>query len=126
MTTGKRIKELREKRGMSQVDLADKISVSKQTLYKYENDIITNIPSDKIESIAKVFNISPAYLMGWQSDDDSSDSDGYYTNPETARLAQELFETPGMRILFDAARDSNPKDLQMAADLLKRLKGLDD
>lgn len=124
MTIGKRIKELREKHGMSQVDLADKISVSKQTLYKYENSIITNIPSDKIESIAKVFNISPSYLMGWKDED--ADSEGYYTNPETAKLAQELFETPGMRILFDAARDSDPKDLQMAADLLKRLKGLDD
>lgn len=124
MTIGKRIKELREKHGMSQVDLADKISVSKQTLYKYENGIITNIPSDKIESIAKVFNISPSYLMGWKDED--ADSEGYYTNPETARLAQELFETPGMRILFDAARDSDPKDLQMAADLLKRLKGTDD
>lgn len=124
MTIGKRIKELREKRGMSQVDLADKIYVSKQTLYKYENGIITNIPSDKIESIAKVFNISPSYLMGW-NDDDSSGSDGYYTNPETAKLAQELFENHDLRILFDAARDSDPKDLQMAADLLKRLKGLD-
>ena len=124
MTIGKRIKELREKRGMSQVDLADKISVSKQTLYKYENGIITNIPSDKIEGIAKVFNISPSYLMGWKDDD--ADSDGYYTNPETAKLAQELFENHDLRILFDAARDSDPKDLQMAADLLKRLKGTDD
>ena len=124
MTIGKRIKELREKRGMSQVDLADKISVSKQTLYKYENGIITNIPSDKIEGIAKVFNISPSYLMGWKDDD--ADSDGYYTNPETAKLAQELFENHDLRILFDAARDSDQKDLQMAADLLKRLKGIDD
>ena len=32
---------------MSQVEFADKINVSKQTLYKYEDDIITNIPSDK-------------------------------------------------------------------------------
>lgn len=121
MTVGKRIKDLREKRGLSQVDLADKVSVSKQTLYKYENDIITNIPSDKIEAIAQVLNTSPAYLMGWDAGDSAENE--YYTNPETAKLAQELFETPGMRILFDAARDSDPKDLQMAADLLKRLKG---
>lgn len=68
MTVGKRIKELRDKCGMSQVDLADKVSVSKQTLYKYENDIITNIPSDKIECIAKVLRTSPSYLMGWYGD----------------------------------------------------------
>ena len=43
MTVGERIKEVREKIGMSQVDFADKINVSKQTLYKYENNLITNI-----------------------------------------------------------------------------------
>ena len=79
MTIGKRIKELREKHGMSQVDLADRISVSKQTLYKYENGIITNIPSDKIECIAKVLRTSPSYIMGWDSTDASA-GDGCYEN----------------------------------------------
>lgn len=67
MTIGERIKNLREKLGISQVDFADKINVSKQTLYKYENNIITNIPSDKIEAVASIGNISPAFLMGWDS-----------------------------------------------------------
>lgn len=65
MSVGSRIKEARESKGMSQVSLADKISVSKQTLYKYENDIITNVPSDKIEAISKALNVSPQYIMGW-------------------------------------------------------------
>ncbi len=69
MTVGERIKELRNKLNMSQVDFADKINVSKQTLYKYENNIITNIPSDKIEAAANLGNISPAYLMGWENPD---------------------------------------------------------
>ena len=64
MTVGERIKEVRNQLGMSQVDFADKINVSKQTLYKYENNIITNIPSDKIEAAAQLGNVSPAYLMG--------------------------------------------------------------
>lgn len=66
MTVGDRIKEQRELSRMSQVELAEKIHVSKQTLYKYENNIVTNIPSDKIQSIATVLEISPAYLMGWK------------------------------------------------------------
>ena len=67
MTIGDRIKKVREKTGLSQVDFACKINVSKQSLYKYENNIISNIPSDKIESIAKIGNVSPSYLMGWDS-----------------------------------------------------------
>ena len=69
MSAGSKIKELRERIGMTQVQLADKIDVSKQTLYKYENDIITNIPSDKIEAIAKVCGVTPSYIMGWEQPD---------------------------------------------------------
>ena len=70
MTVGERIKKVRNKLGMSQVDFADKINVSKQTLYKQENNIITNIPSDKIEAAARLGNVSPAYLMGWTISDE--------------------------------------------------------
>ena len=69
MTVGERMKEIRKRLGMSQVAFADKINVSKQTLYKYENNIITNIPSDKIEAAAELGNVSPAFLMGWEMDD---------------------------------------------------------
>lgn len=68
MTIGERIKKVRTKLGMSQVSFADKIGVSKQTLYKYENNIITNIPSDKIESIANIGGTTPSYLMGWMDE----------------------------------------------------------
>lgn len=66
MTKGQRIKIKREQMGINQTDLAQKIGVSKQTLYKYENDIITNIPSDAIEKMSVVLECTPAYLMGWE------------------------------------------------------------
>ena len=66
MSIGKRLKEIRTNMNMSQVEFASAIGVSKQTLYKYENDLITNIPSDKIEAMAKIFGVTPAYLMGWE------------------------------------------------------------
>jgi len=66
MTKGKRIREQRESANISQTDLAKKCGISKQTLYKYENDIITNIPSDVIEKIADATFCTPAYIMGWE------------------------------------------------------------
>ena len=72
MSIGERIKNLRQALGISQVELADRIGVSKQTLYKYENGIITNIPSDKIEAIARVTCTTPADIMGWESSVESS------------------------------------------------------
>ncbi len=82
MSVGKRIKFLREYNKISQTELAIAIGVSKQTLYKYENDIITNIPSDKIEAIAKITNVTPAYVMGW-TEEQSTQKDIYnYPNIE--------------------------------------------
>ena len=43
MTVGERIQLLRKKLGMSQVDFATKIDVSKQTLYKYENNFLATL-----------------------------------------------------------------------------------
>lgn len=65
MEIGEKIKNLREKYGMTQTELAEKIHTTKQTIYKYETGIITNIPSDKIELIASIFDCSPSYIMGW-------------------------------------------------------------
>ena len=74
MTVGERIKKVRlDTLNMSQVDLAKTIGVSKQTLYKYENNIITNIPTDKIEAIARLAGVSPSYLMGWKTDHKTTD-----------------------------------------------------
>jgi len=66
---GDRIRRFREQNGLSQVELAKRANVSKQTMYKYENGIVTNIPSDKIEIFSKIFGISPAVLMGWENND---------------------------------------------------------
>ena len=124
MSVGKRLKRLRTDLGMSQVEFAKAIGVSKQTLYKYENDMITNIPSDKIEAAAALGKVTPSFLMGWEDEaDGNSQQSGWYTNPETAKVAQQIFDDPDLHALFDAARDSKPEDLLMAADLLRRLKG---
>lgn len=67
MSIGKTIKEKRHEKGMTLEDVAKKMNISRQTLSRYENNIITNIPADRIEQLAKVLNCTPAYLMGWEN-----------------------------------------------------------
>ena len=61
-----RLKALRKKRGMTLDELAAKVGTSKQTIHRYENGIISNIPHDKIESLAAALGVSPSDLMGWE------------------------------------------------------------
>lgn len=65
MTIGERIKALRTEKDMTQTELAEMLETTKQNIFKYENGIVTNIPSDKIEKMAEIFGIEPAVLMGW-------------------------------------------------------------
>lgn len=66
---GERIKKLRTYRKLTQEEVGKIIGASKQTLHKYENGIITNIPLDKIESLANLFDVSPSYIMGWDNEE---------------------------------------------------------
>lgn len=68
MEKGERIRSRREALGMTQTELADALSTTKQNIYKYENGIISNIPSDKIEAMAEILKTTPAYLMGWEEE----------------------------------------------------------
>lgn len=65
MTKGERIKELRIKYDMSQDELAKRLDTTKQTIYKYEHNIVTNIPTDKIEIMANIFHVTPEYICCW-------------------------------------------------------------
>lgn len=64
MDKGKIIKQLRLENHMTQEELAAKLHTTKQTIYKYESGIVTNIPSDKIQRMAQIFGVSPVKIMG--------------------------------------------------------------
>lgn len=58
-----RIKELRQLRGLNQVELAQKLGVSKQSVSNWENDNIQ--PSiDMLIKISHFFSVSTDYLLG--------------------------------------------------------------
>ena len=60
---GARIKELRKEFGLSQVELAARMEVTKQTISNWENENIQ--PSiDMLVDLANVFNVTTDYLLG--------------------------------------------------------------
>lgn len=72
MEIGPKIKKLREERGMTLEELGDKVGVGKSTVRKWENGIIANMRRDKISKLANALGCSPAELMGWDSNLETS------------------------------------------------------
>ena len=61
----KNLKRMRKEKGITLEALASAIGTSRQTVHRYENGIITNIPPEKVEAIARALGTSPTELMGW-------------------------------------------------------------
>ena len=62
MSIGKRITKLRNALKMTQEELAEKLDVSRQSIFKWEKDLV--IPEmDNIIRLSKVFNVSLEYLV---------------------------------------------------------------
>ncbi len=78
-----------------------------------------SIPDDRLQKIADYFGMTVNELLGVQKD---AQEEEYYLNIETKRIAQEAFEDPMTRALLDARRGAKPEDVQMAINLLIRLK----
>lgn len=69
------IKKRRLTLGLTLEEIAKAVGTTRQTIQKYESGIITNIPSDKIERLAKALNTTPAYLMGWDEKESTNNSE---------------------------------------------------
>ena len=65
MLVAERIKQLRKEANLTQEELANQLGLKKVSIQKYENGGVTNIKSQTLEKLGEIFNVSPAYLMGW-------------------------------------------------------------
>jgi len=59
---GKRIQELRKQQKFSQVELAEKINISKSQMIRYENKGVQP-PADTLNKLAEIFNTSVDFLI---------------------------------------------------------------
>ncbi|MGL6201909.1 MAG: helix-turn-helix domain-containing protein [Lachnospiraceae bacterium] len=69
--------------------------------------------------IANYFDVTIDYVM---TGEERSGEEAYYLNEETAKVAQDIFENKELRVLFDAARDAEPEDLEAVHAMLLALK----
>ncbi len=62
-TLGQRMARLRRERGLTQVELAERLSVTQPAISDYENDD-TRLPADMAVQIARILGVSTDELLG--------------------------------------------------------------
>ena len=106
MNIGERIKKRRLERGMTLEDVAKIVKVTRGTIQKYENSVISTIPYEKIILLSEALMVSPAYLMGWE---------------EPEKPAQEL--SPKQMELIEQVRHLSDSQVDAILTLLKAQSG---
>lgn len=142
-----RLKEILSERNMRQVELIETcnrigekygVKISKSAMSQYVAG--RNQPDQvRLTILAEALGVSEAWLMGYDVPrkkknivrvyhrgdhvtETVKEQVGYYDD-ETAEIAQAIRDNKEMKMLFSAAKDSDPSDLLMVANMLKRLKG---
>ena len=113
-----RLKELLSYLNLTPSEFASANNIPKSSISMYLSGKRL-MKADRVGELAIKYRINAAWLMGM---DVPMKEQTYCTNSKTAETAQELFDNPDMRILFDAARDAKPEDLKKAAEYLSFLK----
>ena len=89
---------LRDEAGYKDADVARETGITKSTFSDWKNG--RSCPKDeKLRKIAKLFGVSADYLKTGEEPQAV-----YYLDSETARAAQEMYQDPDMRSLFDMKR----------------------
>lgn len=114
----KRLRYYLQKFNMTQAELATRLGVGTTSVYNWCNAVKTP-RMDKVDAMCDIFDCKRSDLMIEHATDKPAP---YYLNDETRQIAQEVFEKPELRSLFDAARDLSPERLRAHINFINSLK----
>lgn len=110
--------QLLQKFGVTTADVCKATGIGQSTMSNWKNR--RNLISGKnAQLIADYFGVSVDYLMTGK---EKEGGETYYLNDETATMAQKIFDNKELRMLFDAAQDAEPEDLETVHSMLLALK----
>ena len=113
---------LLKEKGLTSADVSRETGIGQSTLSTWKKRK-TTLNIKNAQKIADYLGVSIDYLMGEEKEEEKQTE--YYTDPETARLAQEAFDDPDMKALFHMKRNMNPETFKAHLDMMKRMYQLE-
>lgn len=123
MTTYDRINALCKERGISITALEEELGFGRGSIGKLKKG--TTMSSSRLQKIADRLGTTSDYLLNGTVQT-SAHITGYYEDTRAYELAKKIFENQRLRMLFDAAEDVDPEDLELVINMVKRFKRTND
>lgn len=112
-----KIIEYKKRLGLTTEDLSRMSGVPIGTLNKILSGATKDPKLETLKAIARVLGLT---LNDFDTVENYS-GPTYYTNPETAKEAQEMFEDPEMRSLYHMKKNMDPDQFKIHMDYIKKL-----
>ena len=111
-----------DRMGITRKDFAKAIGVPYSSLTDWING--KSYPRiDKIEMMARYFGVQKSDLVEDQTIvHTDGQSEPYYVDAETRRLAQELHDDPELSVMLDAYKSLSPRDAKLVMDMVRRMQ----
>ena len=110
-----RLKELWKEKKLTQKELAKKTDIPYRTLQRWENGE-TDIKSEKANELAKLFNVSVSYLLGYSDKEERSSSIELKNDIRRETAIDRGFSMQGLLDENSALRDENRRLINELTD----------
>lgn len=114
----KNLKRIAYEKEKTQAQIAQELGIHRATISAWMNGTRTPKMS-KIDLLCRYFGVKRSDIMETR---DSDEPIQYHLDAETELIAQSIYDDPDLHTLFDAARGNKSENLQLAAEMLKRMK----
>ncbi len=116
---GRNLRRIMAEREVTQAQMSKDLDIPKTTISGWMNG--------KRAPKMSMFDRLCGYLQCKRSDlMEPYNKEHHYMKDEAEMIAQYIYENADLRLLFDAARGSDPDNLKLAAEMLKRFKQTND
>lgn len=113
MNVYERIKILCKSKGVSIAQMERDLGLAKSASLKWKTYTPNLATASKL---AEYFGVTEQYIMT------GKEFEGYYTSEEVAAIAQEVYERPEMKMLFDASKDVSKEDIEFVIQMVEKMK----
>lgn len=132
---GSMLREARLEKGYTLESAGEKLGVIAKTIQRYETGE-RKVGINKIMELTSIYDVDYTTFMNTakrrlnteeNSVEESAHEDSrYYLDDEVAKIAQEVYERPELRMLFSASRNVSADDLKAVIALVDRMKKEDE
>ena len=114
----KKLNELKDAKGYTIKELAQITEIPHSTMSKIFAGINNNPSIETVQKIASALDCGLDDFIEYEVEPKSA----YYTDRQTAKIAQEIYENKNLRILLDAGKDLSPEAIKSIIEIANQIR----